>query len=486
MAFMLRRMARWMKAAALRANAFLSSMIKRGTNVADSSMEAGAVTPDQQERKVNAPLDPFGRSPDALDLAGTFSFLRASFVAGTDGALKKFDDLVSIAQQSFFRPDEPPSAVLFVSHRWETPAHPDPHGRQADCLRKFLKTVDDIVRTTPLSAEERGACVPSLLAHGPFQAAYFVDNGIAFGVPEQRWHEHWNSRAQNLGTTVRKSVLDHVGVWYDYACLPQEAPGSQRLADSLLRIHELIGECTMLVLRYPGDDYECRSWCASELAIEPNIERRACRKIVLRLDKLGEEIAMGELTREDRPDANTGSRKILSQPIGEWPKYAARSLAGVTQVYDMFLPELEDRETPLLTPRQKPNIFEGQRTLQVRMIQTLSEASGRDELLAGNMARSLNLDMTSVVEAAMAEAGLRCTDPKDQIYTGLLILYARHRGYPELASLFAECLKRWLARTSNVLARYRENREPYNERAWYVFADEPAASGAWKLPDWAR
>jgi len=280
------RLVRWMRAAGSGVNALLSGVFGRRTNASDLSTQSGALTPDEQAREVNAPLDPFGRRPDAQDLARTFSFLRASFVVTTDRALSKFEDLVSREQQGFFRPDEPPAAVLFLSHRWETPEHPDPLGRQADCIRMFLKAVDDIVRTGSLSAEERGACVPSLLSHGRFQAAYFVDNGIAFSQPEKKWHEHWKSRAQNSGTAVREYVLDHIGVWYDYACLPQEDVGSQRLADSLFRIHELIGECTMLVLRYPGDDYECRSWCASELAIEPNIERHACRKIVLRLDKL--------------------------------------------------------------------------------------------------------------------------------------------------------------------------------------------------------
>jgi hypothetical protein len=336
-----------------------------------------------------------------------------------------------------------------------------------------LRYVAGIAGTTNGGKHDQATQVSTLLMHGPFQAAYFVDNGIAFGSTDKRWYNRGHQGSPQNDNTASEGVLEEIGVWYDFACLPQKIEGSQRLMNSLMQIHELIGESTMLVLRYPGDSYDTRAWCASEIAVESDIQRDPCRKIVLRLDKLGKPIRMEELTESNGSEYNTGARRIIAKPLEEWPKPTSRPLSRVSELYRMFLPELEeDRDFPLLTTRLKPEMFRGQRTLLLAMIEKLTTLSDRDASSPLREDNRLGVDIKDSVQSAMQEAGLKCKNPHDLVYTGFLILYSRHRGAPEMAAFYGQCMVRWVEGRSTTLTRYREKREFHNIRVWYIFDDE--------------
>src|SRR5688572_11477988 len=140
-----------------------------------------APDPSSSRPEHNAPLDARARPHSgARELAATFNILRASSLLAMRGPMPKYEDLRGRGSSDFFSGDEPPVRVVFVSHRWESGAHPDPRGSQADSIRAFLTAVRSVSDARQGSAARRRELVPSLLVHGVFQAAYFLERGIAF------------------------------------------------------------------------------------------------------------------------------------------------------------------------------------------------------------------------------------------------------------------------------------------------------------------
>jgi hypothetical protein len=426
--------------------------------------------------KINAPVDPGGRpvaSPGAL--VAEFRILRASAVLRMEGPMPKFEQLQAEQPSSWFSPDSPPSAVLFVSHRWKTPTHPDPDGAQGNAIRAFLAAVRDVDESREASASVRRRRVPSLLVHGVFQAAYFLENGISFGRQEGgAWSDDLDDD--------RESVVDRIGIWYDFSCMPQDGIGSLSLVPSLARIHELIGESTMLILRWRGDDYDARAWCAAEISTEPDIERSQCRRIVLRADQISRPIALKDLVHSKEAPYLDSTRESMAVDLQLWNEQPGRALVRLDQLYD-FLTELEEeRDMPLFTARRKPEIFRGQRALLVGMIERLGALSRRDFALPAK--GRLQADVAAEVVAALRLARLGCTIPDDLLFTGLMILYSRHRGAPQMARFYKVCIERYFAGKPLRLARYRERRDGHSVDVWWVFEDEPPDSAAWRRPMW--
>jgi hypothetical protein len=147
------------------------------------------------------------------------------------------------------------------------------------------------------------------------------------------------------------------------------------------------------------------------------------------------------------------------------------------------LPELEaDRPVPVLVTPHAPFIFPGHRTLLGAMITRLSRLSDLDRKLGG---LPLPVDLAEVITFALIQAELTCTMPEDRVYLGLQMLYARHLGAPNFAAFYGEALRRYVERRTTRLVRYREDRDIRRMRVWWVFADEPAKSAAWRRPRWA-
>eukprot|EP00051_Salpingoeca_urceolata_P000729 m.35676 g.35676 ORF g.35676 m.35676 type:complete len:607 (+) comp10943_c1_seq1:97-1917(+) len=65
-----------------------------------------------------------------------------------------------------------PLMVLFVSHRWEDPKHPDPHGRQLRALQQLVRDIVMVCEaaSTDTAAARLGRC-PTLQRDGTLQAA---------------------------------------------------------------------------------------------------------------------------------------------------------------------------------------------------------------------------------------------------------------------------------------------------------------------------
>ena len=444
----------------------------------------------------NAPLDPFGQSD--LSPAGAtreFRFLRASAMLKGRGELARHQDLRRDHPEAFFTPAAPPRLVLFVSHRWQGPTRPDPRGTQAAALRSFLQTVAAVAAAASLPPERRVEAVPSLRVHGVFQAANLLGNSRGFGAADEYgWRDFCDSvTASKDPTDIGDAILEGIGLWYDFACLPQGAGGVRTpegeqeratVASALRRLHTLISASSVVVLRAGADDYGSRAWCVAELSVG----QPAWRHVVLRTDLLAQPVTDADLVGDSPPEVNDFelSRHGLVGIDERWRTAESgwNVLRTLSTLVFFGMPELEaDRPVPLFVTPHAPLIFPGQRDLLEGMIGRLSSLSETDHALDGGR---LVVDAADVVTSALEQARLDCTEPADRVYAGLLMLYARHVGAPAFAGFYGECLRRYVERRTTRLLRYRESRGITDMRVWYVFADEPEDSDAWRVPRWAR
>lgn len=439
---------------------------------------------DNPSHRTNAPIDPFGAGDgSAAQLSEEFMILRASDLVDCDGPFRRHQDLQREQPDAFFSSMYPPDLVLFVSHRWQATAHPDPSGEQAAAVRSFLRVLLDVARSAGDEPGRRAERVPSLRVHGVFQAANLLGSGD-MTLPEQPWADRLR-RARTL-TELGDDVLAHVGVWYDFSCLPQgdalsrkpRTEEEQQIVNNALgRMHMLIAASNVLVLRTGGDDYANRAWCVAELSIgQPGF-----RHFVLRTDLLGEAIGEAELVEsEGDPDLSCLRNIDAHWTSGEngWGVLRAMSTAIF---FGLGLLEAK-REVPLLVTGDAPNIFPGHRALLVAMFKEQATLDQVDRMLGDGR---LEADVAELVTRALDRADLHCSEPADRLYLGLLMLHARHVGAPEMAQFYASCLKRSLEGKTLRLVRYREKRTDRDLRVWWVFADEPGDSPARRIPKWA-
>ena len=151
-----------------------------------------------------------------------------------------------------------PRIILFVSHEWTCSAHPDLNGKQFCALRYFLRHLEQIHEEYN-QVRSRGGTFRNLCTHGRFQAA------LLFSKILQNIH----------GGILPRDVLGLIGVWYDYACLPQKAlcGCDDRTVDqraffnqSLRCLKDLLVDdsCIVLSLRSLNDSYRTRLCCVVE------------------------------------------------------------------------------------------------------------------------------------------------------------------------------------------------------------------------------
>ena len=446
---------------------------------------------DEGEQLI-APIDPFARGLDYTKLIERFHILRAHFVLDLE-AMPRYQELRDEGADCWFSSDEPPALILFISHRWETPYQPDPRGYQIGGLKSFLHMLQEVAIATECAGPERLRRVPTLDRHGFLQAASLL--GL---ITTGRWRTFLNEVTNNGDpATLGDRILSRIGIWYDYACMPQRPPnpGAQRteeeeveFVEGLRSLHSLIAESTLLSLRYEGDDYQRRGWCAAEVSVGiPDF-----RHLVLRLDLLGQNIALQDLRHAQGwhigDSVDDEELDEIIKEIAKWEDPAETNVRGILRVINhRIYRELqileEHRDIPLLTTPRPPYMFPGHEKLLTTMQEKQGFASFAETLIEDGR---LFVDVAEWVNEAMDAAELYCSDDLDRLYVGLLILYVRHTGLRQMAEFYAECLQRLLDGKTLRLLHYRELREFFESRVWWVFEGEPFDSERRELPQWAR
>jgi hypothetical protein len=141
--------------------------------------------------------------------------------------------------------------VVFISHRWGSQDDPDPMGTQLLALQRLVRRMVDI---RSVLADER---VRLLSGDG---------------------------------------ILDLIGFWYDFSCLPQEprtVGEEQEFRRSLVGIGEMLESqrVSTLVLRKEGDGYLERGWCFAESMIA-GAKEDVFKPMILRTDRWDEPLVM--------------------------------------------------------------------------------------------------------------------------------------------------------------------------------------------------
>jgi hypothetical protein len=97
---------------------------------------------------VNAKRGPFDRAElSPIEMVRAFHIIRANIIVKELSAFPRHDDLSAAHDRMFFDANDLQMAVIFVSHRWHSPSHPDPEGEQLSAVKIFLSWGEKVVRS---------------------------------------------------------------------------------------------------------------------------------------------------------------------------------------------------------------------------------------------------------------------------------------------------------------------------------------------------
>lgn len=171
---------------------------------------------------------------------------------------------------------------LFVSHRWDTPSHPDPDGGQLLALKVGLTlALAAALHVHEVPAGSRtGSRLPEILA----AHLNSVDPRLARNVALLTWakaveraaraardeHALWPAlvalERPAVGRTLAR-IRRSVGIWYDYASMfqvPRDDDEERSFRAEILRLNDIQASACTVVLT-GGSDYLGRAWCFLEL-----------------------------------------------------------------------------------------------------------------------------------------------------------------------------------------------------------------------------
>jgi hypothetical protein len=308
--------------------------------------------------------------------------------------------------------------VLFASHRWETLAHPDPSGHQHAALAALLRELRDVAAALLSAAgPERVALVPALDRHGTLQAVVALHRLLA-AMPE--------SEAPGSAD----DLLALVGVWYDYACLPQSPRTTAEETEFRTALIELPGlierdGVSLIALRQAGDDYEGRGWCLAEATLTAS-GARTDRALALRIDRFGRPLALARSTELSEGIATAFAR--WRDPQGT-PREAADGavLAGALVGHmpdELFAEEDGIQPTGVTRAADRSSVW------QALAITNVMGAGGE------------RFDLAERLRELASREGVACAADNDLVYVMLVMLTSRAAAGTQARAFFEACVER--------------------------------------------
>ena len=351
------------------------------------------------------------------------------------------------------RVEEPPLVLLFLSHRWETPDHPDPDGRQQAAIRMLIQRIAVVAEAMWCERVERLRLVPSLDREGDLQAQAIVRRMLGWGpgadkaaaAEAKRQLAAASARDREAPGAFQTWLISRIGVWIDYSCMPQRpfsAVEEVEFRQTLGLLDRLVASSTLLALRNSGDDYTTRGWCAGEFFL--GSARSFSRGLYVDIDRL----------RDAQP------LPVPQPPVPATPDAMA---AGVmTQAYADELEawrtaceQWEALEAPL-AKAHPPDAWAAYRGLQGAAFPTaavdpnpfrrvLDLLMALETALIGGWLMSdkpRTIDAGRMIEKLVLDAGLHCAHRADLVYLGFLLAC---NGWIEVFQpLLRGCLQRYL------------------------------------------
>ena len=418
-----------------------------------------------------------------------FRYLKASAVLEFH-RFQSFQEYTAPGDQVFHDNEQTPALILFISHRWESPGHPDPAAQQLKAIQYLLQYIPMVASLMKGTSAERLRQMPTLRSHGIIHAALLL--GSTDENPEDE-DNIWRDWARVVKEKAPSELLEHIGIWYDYSCLPQASEETNKrirgeLFESLTQLPDLVRSSAILIIREENDDYSERGWCASEIAAA----RRDNQLIVLRKDLLGAKITDSDLSPADEnadknaPDYFFSSAGIFRSALKHWESETIET-PSLWNLYiglaDIKIRE-ESRDFPLLTTKRNPEAFPQQKEILSKFIGILGRLSAFDEQNGGLNGQ---FDLAITVRDVMKQIGLKCSEEWDVVFVGLSILRSRHHPklVPTVEQFYRTAIERWINGESMKLSHFRERRENLlSWEVWFIFEGE--SPNARKTPHWIK
>ncbi|MFT3800631.1 MAG: hypothetical protein QM766_05365 [Burkholderiaceae bacterium] len=387
------------------------------------------------------------------DIASRFHVISA-------GALLEFDHLPRhqdlCGGSHWLRPDDPPLALLFVSHRWETLEKPDPQGRHHAAIRAFVQRIAVVARAMMSARIERIDLVPAIDREGDLQAHALLRRmlgqdplGGASCLPGPTLARRELSRAfeRSGGDAGRFDawLATRIGVWVDYCCMPQRPFAQDDEAEfrqTLRELDTLVASSTLVALRDAGDDYPVRGWCASEFFLAS--EHSFARGLFVDIERLlaGRRVAVPEApaAKSTNPmiarviaQSYRADRSAWQQAIDYWTELDGDLVRN--HAPDAWGPYRSLQGSGFFDSASDPNPF--RRVLDA--IKALETALLHCWLMSD---RPRTIDAGRVIGSFVEGAGLSCSRREDLHYLGFTIAC---RGWVDTFRTFGRaCLQRYV------------------------------------------
>jgi hypothetical protein len=389
---------------------------------------------------------------DWASVASRFHVISALDVLGMD-RMCRYQDVKDKVR--WLGAGEPPLTLLFISHRWETLAHPDPAGRQHKAIQDLLRCVCTCAEAMLVPKGERLRLVPSLEQEGYLQAEEIMRRALGFGPfsdsqacvggneARKILEDRFAVRMANEGT-FREWLAGMIGVWVDYTCMPQQplARGEEAEFRQTLRdLDALVESSTVVALRHADDDYTVRGWCASEFFL--GSARSFSRGLFVDTGKLAhaEPVAV---PGPPRPSPDAFAVKVMMESytndLAGWREALGWWSLPEGPLTREHLPDLWGRYRDLQgsafsASNEDPNPF--RRVLDAI---TKLETSLVENWLMSE--RDRTFDLGKEVDHFMRQEGLHCAKDWDMSYLGFIV--SCHGWIDAFKPLLREGLRRYV------------------------------------------
>jgi hypothetical protein len=394
---------------------------------------------------------------------------------------------------------EPPLVLLFISHRWETLAHPDPSGRQLAAVQALLERICTCIEAMLAPRDERLRLVASLDREGDLQAAEIARRMFGFGpfagstagaavrITKAAIQAEY-ARCGKDRARFRDWLASRIGVWIDYVCMPQAPFSGEEVLDfkrALRELDTLVASATVVALREADDDYATRGWCATEFFI--GSARSFAKGLFVDLGRLrsGQPVSISDppLATELKSDAARIMQDTYGSGLAAWREALHWWASMDGPLADQTPPDAWARYRDLqggafTAADADPNPF--RRVMEtVRAVETLLVA----EWLMADQPRTV--DLGDAVFRMLGEQALRCAKSEDLLYVGLL---AACNGWVDgFRPLLRDCLRRHVvAMNPSVGAASRSGRTlvvdlvpPPDSLRSLLLGARPNTPGAW-------
>lgn len=353
--------------------------------------------------------------------------------------------------------------LFFISHRWQSISHPDPSGDQLRGLQELLRKICFCIEAMMVRRDQRMHLVKSLKGEGWLQAEELARRLLGYGPFSD--HPSWlvgsrsRARVQSAFASFaddrhafRRWIADRFGVWLDYLCMPQEPLVPDDVLAFRLAMESLgtlVMTSTVITLRFDGDEYATRGWCAMEhflgsarsfsRGVFVDISRMARSEEVLIPSPPVADLTTPDFAASSQRDAYDQDREAFLGEVARWSEAEPPFVEiGPPDPWARY----RDLQGSGFYPVDKdPNPFR----------RTLEAVLGFETMLIEQWLfaeKAIALDLGQSVVEILARFGLRCSKEADVLYLGFLM--AANGWIAEFRPMLDACAARTVALLKSV------------------------------------